>query len=129
MGRYLIKYPRFAEVYFDRKRGIVYTWHEGKVAACRFENLGFKEERLGLMLYLQCENKKRKEGYWPLDFAIQPTNNAYYNTQKDNTVLMAQIFAFMDVGKALSLLATALNARNPLAICILMKSLTTLKSD
>ncbi|WP_047046040.1 hypothetical protein, partial [Vibrio mexicanus] len=32
MARYLIKYPRYAEVYFDRKRGIVYTWHESKVA-------------------------------------------------------------------------------------------------
>ncbi|WP_047049519.1 hypothetical protein, partial [Vibrio mexicanus] len=31
LGRALIKYPRYAEVYFDRKRGIVYTWHEAKL--------------------------------------------------------------------------------------------------
>ncbi|MBN3495920.1 hypothetical protein JL456_24395, partial [Vibrio neptunius] len=30
----LFKMPRPADIYFDRKRGIVYTWSSGRIGAC-----------------------------------------------------------------------------------------------
>ena len=95
----LIRFPRLADIYFDRKRGIVYTWRFGKIAACRFENLGFREDKIGLTLFLYGESKKHQSGYWPTLFGLQPTGKAHMNSEDDNTFLMAQLFAFMDKGK------------------------------
>ncbi|NAW56366.1 MULTISPECIES: hypothetical protein [unclassified Vibrio] len=95
----LIRFPRLAEIHFDRQRGIVYTWRFGKIAACRFENLGFREDKIGLTLFLYGESKKHKSGYWPALFGLQPTGKAHMNSEDDNTFLMAQLFAFMDKGK------------------------------
>lgn len=95
----LLRFPRLADIYFDRQRGIVYTWRFGKIAACRFENLGFREDKIGLTLFLYGENKKHNGGYWPALFGLQPTGKAHMNNEADNTFLMAQLFAFMDKGK------------------------------
>ncbi|MBN3495871.1 hypothetical protein, partial [Vibrio neptunius] len=59
----LFKMPRPADIYFDRKRGIVYTWSSGRIGACRFENLGFLEHRTGLHLYLYWEKGGGQVGY------------------------------------------------------------------
>ena len=93
----LLRFPRMADIYFDRRRRIVYTWRFGKVAACHFDNLGFRETANGLNLLLMSENKKRK--YWPANFYVQPTGRPHLNTEADNTEFMAQVFAFMDIGK------------------------------
>ena len=95
----LLRFPRLADIYFDRQRGIVYTWRFGKIAACRFENLGFREDKIGLTLFLYGENKKHNGDYWPALFGLQPTGKAHMNNEADNTFLMAQLFAFMDKGK------------------------------
>ena len=87
-NRLFCNLPRPADIYFDRKRGIVYTWFFGRVAACRFENLGFLEHRTGLQLYLYCENKKGKIGYCTQPtiqpILIQPTGKVTLNGEKDN---------------------------------------------
>lgn len=93
----LLRFPRMADIYFDRRRRIVYTWRFGKVAACHFDNLGFRENAHGLNLLLMSENKKRQ--YWPANFYVQPTGRPHLNTEADNTEFMAQVFAFMDKGK------------------------------
>ncbi|MBP3140402.1 hypothetical protein ACTFQF_03870 [Aliivibrio fischeri] len=93
-----LRFPRFADIYFDRKRGIVYTWRFGKVAACKFKNLGVREDKLGLVLFLYGEDKKH--GYWAKSFYLQPTGRAHFNTENDNTFLMTQLFAFMGKGKS-----------------------------
>ena len=95
----LIRFPRLSEIHFDRQRGIVYSWRLGKIAACKFENLGFREDKIGLTLFLYGENKKNKSGYWPALFGLQPTGKAHMNSEDDNTFLIAQLFAFMDKGK------------------------------
>ncbi|PMN44714.1 hypothetical protein BCT31_24665 [Vibrio lentus] len=95
----LLRFPRLAEIHFDRHRGIVYTWRFGKIAACKFENLGFREDKIGLTLFLYGESKKHESGYWPALFGLQPTGKAHLNSEDDNTFLMAQLFAFMDKGK------------------------------
>ncbi|UTZ21897.1 hypothetical protein [Vibrio campbellii] len=96
---FFIRFPCLAEIYFDRQRGIVYTWRFGKIAACKFENLGFREDNIGLTLFLYGESKKHESGYWPVLFGLQPTGKAHMNSEDDNTFLMAQLFAFMDKGK------------------------------
>ncbi|MBP3140589.1 hypothetical protein ACTFQF_05110 [Aliivibrio fischeri] len=95
----LIRFPRLSEIYFDRQRGIVYSWRFGRIAACKFENLGFREDKIGLTLFLYGESKKHKSGYWPALFGLQPTGKAHMNSEDDNTFLIAQLFAFMDKGK------------------------------
>ncbi|MCW8349132.1 hypothetical protein MD535_24400 [Vibrio sp. ZSDZ65] len=95
----LLRFPRLAEIHFDRQRGIVYTWRFGKIAACKFENLGFREDKIGLTLFLYGESKKHESGYWPALFGLQPTGKAHMNSEDDNTFLMAQLFAFIDEGK------------------------------
>ncbi len=91
---------RPAEIYFDRKRDIVYTWRLGKIAACRFDNLGFRETQKGMQLFLYGENTKRNDGYWPTVFRLQPTGAVYFNREDDNTPLMMKLFTFMDKGKS-----------------------------
>ncbi|UUM31582.1 hypothetical protein [Vibrio japonicus] len=90
--------PRVADIYFDRQRQIVYTWRWGKVAACHFDNLGYRESSYGLDFILYSEHKKKQ--FWPARFGLQPTGRAHFNNESDNTELMAQIFAFMDKGKS-----------------------------
>ena len=97
---FFIKSPKPAHIYFDRKRGLVYTWFFGRLAACRFENLGFLERKTGLLLYLYCENKKRKGGYDVFPVTVQPTGKVHLNSERDNNYFFAQVFNFMDNGKS-----------------------------
>lgn len=97
---FFIKSPKPAHIYFDRKRGLVYTWFFGRLAACRFENLGFLERKTGLLLYLYCENKKRKGGYDVFPITVQPTGKVHLNSERDNNYFFAQVFNFMDNGKS-----------------------------
>jgi len=97
---FLITSPRPADIYFDRKRGIVYTWFFGRLAACRFENLGFLERKTGMLLYFYCENKKRKGGYDVVPVTVHPTGKVHLNSERDNDYFLAQLFNFMDNGKS-----------------------------
>ncbi|OLQ89769.1 hypothetical protein BIY21_14635 [Vibrio ponticus] len=97
---FLVKSPRPAEIYFDRKRGIVYTWLFGRLAGCRFENLGYLERKTGLMLYLYSESKKHKGGYEALPITLHPTGKPHLNSELDNDYFFAQIFNFMANGKS-----------------------------
>ncbi len=97
---FFIKSPKPAHIYFDRKRGLVYTWFFGRLAACRFENLGFLERKTGLLLYFYCESKKRKGGYEVVPVTVQPTGKVHLNSSRDNDYFLAQLFNFMDNGKS-----------------------------
>ncbi|MGI9920272.1 hypothetical protein [Vibrio owensii] len=97
---FFVKSPKPAHIYFDRKRGLVYTWFFGRLAACRFENLGFLERKTGLLLYLYCENKKRKGGYDVFPITVQPTGKVHLNSERNNNYFFAQVFNFMDNGKS-----------------------------
>ncbi|MCW8349300.1 hypothetical protein MD535_25290 [Vibrio sp. ZSDZ65] len=93
-----LRLPRMADIYFDRERKIVYTWRKGQIAACNFDNLGYRESSYGLCLLLFSEHKKKQ--FWPMRFGLQPTGRAHFNNENDNTEFMAQVFAFMDKGKS-----------------------------
>ncbi|UTZ21885.1 hypothetical protein [Vibrio campbellii] len=97
---FFIRTLRPTDIFFDRKRGIVYTWFYGRVAACRFENLGFLEKSSGIVLYLYAEKKKGKDGYDMLPITIQPTRKVILNTARDNNDFFQQIFNFMENGKS-----------------------------
>ena len=96
-----LRFRIMAYLFFDRKKQIVYTWRKGRVAACRFENIGFREETLGLRLFLYGEKKKTEDGYTyqEVEFLIQPSESMYFNSKQDNNLLLAQLFAFMGTGK------------------------------
>ena len=93
-----LRIPRMADLYFDRQRQIVYTWRNGKVAACHFDNLGYRETVYGLDLFLYREHKKKQ--YWPTRVTVQPTGRVHFNTEDDSTAFMVQVFNFMDKGKS-----------------------------
>ncbi|GLR06671.1 hypothetical protein GCM10007906_42590 [Vibrio hyugaensis] len=90
-----------AYLFFDREKQIVYTWRKGRVAACRFENIGFREKTVGLRLFLYGEKKKAGNGYTykEVEFLVQPSEAMFFNQKRDNNLLLAQLFAFMDEGK------------------------------
>ena len=94
---FLIK-PLDAEIYFDRKRKIVYTWRHGRVGAAYFDKMGLIENHLGINLVLQFENRKQK-GYRPMLIVGIDAGKMVYNRERDTGYLLAQILAFMDHGK------------------------------
>ncbi|WP_045461241.1 hypothetical protein [Vibrio hyugaensis] len=96
-----LRFRIMAYLFFDREKQIVYTWRKGRVAACRFENIGFREETLGLRLFLYGEKKKTDDGYTykEVEFLIQPSESMFFNSKQDNNLLLAQLFAFMGTGK------------------------------
>ncbi|MCY9844875.1 hypothetical protein [Vibrio caribbeanicus] len=96
-----LRFRIMAYLFFDREKQIVYTWRKGRVAACRFENIGFREEKLGLRLFLYGEKKKTDDGYTykEVEFLIQPLESMFFNSKQDNNLLLAQLFAFMGTGK------------------------------
>ena len=96
-----LRFRIMAYLFFDRKKQIVYTWRKGRVAACRFENIGFREETLGLRLFLYGEKKKMDDGYTykEMEFLIQPSESMFFNSKQDYNLLLAQLFAFMETGK------------------------------
>lgn len=96
---YFIFFPRHADFYFDRDKRIVYTWHFGKVMACKYENLGILENKIGLALVMYGDSPKKSE-YKILSRYIQPTDKANFNTQDDNTHFLAMVVKFMEYGKS-----------------------------
>ncbi|MGI9947002.1 hypothetical protein [Vibrio hyugaensis] len=101
LTHWYLRFRIMAYLFFDRKKQIVYTWRKGRVAACRFENIGFREETLGLRLFLYGEKKKTDDGYTykEVEFLIQPSESMFFNSKQDNNLLLAQLFAFMGTGK------------------------------
>ncbi|MDK9757275.1 hypothetical protein KIV40_18215 [Vibrio sp. D173a] len=97
LGLSFIK-PRDAEIYFDRNRGIVYTWRWGRIGAARFEDIGIKENMMGLSIYLQFENKKQG-GFWPRAVWGIDADKLIFHKEEDLSYLLAQLLAFMENGK------------------------------
>ncbi len=94
----VVLFRRQADIVFDRKRGIVYTWWNNTVYGCHFENLGFVENRLGLLLFFYGEFPKQGH-YSIVSKYLQPTDRAYFNVNEDNSYFMALVLAFMEKGK------------------------------
>ncbi|ELA9710652.1 hypothetical protein RG007_002179 [Vibrio parahaemolyticus] len=90
--------PKDAEIYFDRRRGIVYTWRWGRVGAARFEDIGIKQNMMGLSIYLQFENKKQG-GFWPRAVWGIDADKLIFHKEEDLSYLLAQLLAFMENGK------------------------------
>ncbi|UTZ21884.1 hypothetical protein [Vibrio campbellii] len=97
LGLSFIK-PRDAEIYFDRRRGIVYTWRWGRIGAARFEDIGIKQNMMGLSIYLQFENKKLG-GFWPSAVWGIDADKLIFHKEEDLSYLLAQLLAFMENGK------------------------------
>ena len=94
---FLLK-PQDAEVYFDRKRQIVYSWRHGRVGAASFDKMGILENHLGLNIVLQFENKKQT-GYRPMGIVGIDIGKLSFHRESDMTYPLAQILAFMEHGK------------------------------
>lgn len=90
--------PLTAEIFFDRKRQIVYSWGSGQVYGCDFKNLGYAETSMGLALFMYGEYPEVGQ-YNPLRIIVQPTGKALFNKPSDNTYFLGLLLKFMEEGK------------------------------
>lgn len=88
-----------AEIFFDRKQQIIYSWANGRVYGCHFKNLGYAETSMGLALFFYGEFPTVNE-YNPLRMIFQPTGKALFNGPSDNTYFMGLLLKFMEEGKS-----------------------------
>ncbi|WP_052772123.1 hypothetical protein [Vibrio mexicanus] len=52
--------PRDAEIYFDRKRQIVYSWRRGRVGAAHFDKVGIKQSHNGSISTFSSKTLKKR---------------------------------------------------------------------
>ncbi|AUI88118.1 hypothetical protein BS333_17300 [Vibrio azureus] len=110
---FFIKSPRPADIYFDRRRKIVYTWVLGRLAACRFENLGFLEKSTGVVLYLYGDKRNDHGNYDLIRMKVQPTGGVFLNSEEGNNYFLQQIFNFMEFGKSSLITGDSFNRNQP----------------
>ncbi|GAD75010.1 hypothetical protein VAZ01S_017_01050 [Vibrio azureus NBRC 104587] len=94
---FLLK-PRDAEVYFDRRKQIVYSWRAGRVGAAAFDKVGLMTNNTGLCIVLNFETKKR-DGYVVKAMPAIDIDNFVGHVSSDYIYTLGQILAFMDDGK------------------------------
>ncbi|AUI88119.1 hypothetical protein BS333_17305 [Vibrio azureus] len=94
---FLLK-PRDAEVYFDRRKQIVYSWRAGRVGAAAFDKVGLMTNNTGLCIVLNFETKKR-DGYVVKAMPAIDIDKFVGHVSSDYIYTLGQILAFMDDGK------------------------------
>jgi hypothetical protein len=70
---WVITFPRYAPLIFDRKRRLVYSWRKGVIAVARYDELHIYESSTALMFVLRSETKNNTVGWFK--FAVQPSGN------------------------------------------------------
>ena len=97
---WFIRFPRQADIHFDRKRQIVYTWHRNRVCGCHFKHLGFTENTMGIALFFAGEKHKgKKTSYILSQKYIQAYDRGLGGLKEENTRLLSLVLAFMEQGK------------------------------
>ncbi|MDK9756696.1 hypothetical protein KIV40_15095 [Vibrio sp. D173a] len=97
----ILSIPRRAYLHFDRKKGIVYTWHLGKISACSFQSLGYRYINFhGGFFCLLGEKSWPPGSFKPRAFGLEATSTRHVNSEQGNqNFLLAQIVDFMKYGK------------------------------
>ena len=89
-------FPVFPPIFFDRRRQIVYTWHQGTVMGCHFKHLGIGENAFGVKLFMLGEHPTKEDGLYARQ--IWPTSSALLTQTDVTTYLLAVILKYMAEG-------------------------------
>lgn len=91
-----IRFPKYAPLYFDRHRRILYTWRKGQIWAQRYDHVRIHENIQALSFVLRAI---KKGTLWWYVFPVQPNGNPIFNSTKSYQAFLAFIVQFMEYGK------------------------------
>lgn len=93
----LIRFPRYAPLYFDREKQRVLTWRKGRMLVQRYDELLIHEgfQALVFAIYKLKKNRTLRR----VGFSVQPSGSAYHNTSEGYQALLGFIVQFMEHGK------------------------------
>ena len=93
---WIITFPRYAPLIFDRQRRLVYSWRKGVIAVARYDDLRIYENSTALMFLLRSETKTESAGYFK--FSVQPSGNPIINSKKSYKEILVYVAHFMEHG-------------------------------
>lgn len=93
---WVITFPRYAPLIFDRQRRLVYSWRKGVIAVARYDDLRIYENSTALMFLLRSETKTESAGYFK--FSVQPSGNPIINSKKSYKEILVYVAHFMEHG-------------------------------
>lgn len=94
---WIITFPRYAPLIFDRQRRLVYSWRKGVIAVARYDDLRIYENSTALMFLLRSETKTESAGYFK--FSVQPSGNPIINSKKSYKEILVYVAHFMEHGR------------------------------
>lgn len=94
---WVITFPRYAPLIFDRQRRLVYSWRKGVIAVARYDDLRIYENSTALMFLLRSETKTESAGYFK--FSVQPSGNPIINSKKSYKEILVYVAHFMEHGR------------------------------
>ena len=97
LGFAIARYHRRAPLYFDRDKGIVYSWHFGAVMAQYYDELWAYANHHTLSFVLYSFDKKQQPK--KLFFHVTPSGNPLFNDPKRYKPVLATIAQFMEFGR------------------------------
>ncbi|QUM89444.1 hypothetical protein HWV03_11860 [Moritella sp. 36] len=93
---WIITFPRYAPLIFDRQRRLVYSWRKGVITVARYDDLRIYENSTALMFLLRSETKTESAGYFK--FSVQPSGNPIINSKKSYKEILVYVAHFMEHG-------------------------------
>ncbi len=93
----IITFRRRAPLYFDRDRGLVYTWHLGCAWVQHYKQLEFVSNNRSLRFLLY--SAMPGSGLRPRLYSIQPSGSLFINGEACYRPVLSAICQFMDKGK------------------------------
>jgi len=92
-----IRYPKYAPLYFDRDKRVVYTWRKGRLMAQWYDDIRILENISALTFVLRGDRKDGMLSWYHIK--IQPHGNPIFNTVESYQPILACIAQFMEYGK------------------------------
>ena len=93
----LIRFPRYAPLYFDRDQQLIWTWRKGRLWAQRYDDLLVHESVQGLSFAIRTlkKNGRLQRRF----FAAGMSGSPYYTTPESREALLGFVVRFMQYGK------------------------------
>ena len=93
----LIRFPRYAPLYFDRDQQLIWTWRKGRLWAQRYDDLLVHDSLQGLSFAVRTlkKNGRLQRRF----FAAGMPGSPYYTTPESREALLGFVVRFMDYGK------------------------------
>ncbi len=93
----ILIFKRRAPLYFDRNKGIVYTWRKGKVWAQFYNEQWYYQNNVAMTFILY--SLHRKHSYKMRRFVVTPSGNPFMNGETLYRPVLAFVHQFMEKGR------------------------------